>query len=381
MPKSLRTKEIMSLVYKRSGSCLYGYIRFFKSPAKNKPPKLHRQSAPFVISQLIGENETVFHGSVYELTWEIRRLINDLQECQTRFDLTLCQRGVVTDSKTDSSGKTVFVSIPDGDKENRLFFDYIREVTNVLLLIAFRMRNLLEIFPRLAKYCIDMLDYEGNKKYSVTLKELCDYFAHNRYLFVDGEYITDIFSDKFPKDSPVSKTFMGYKINWTEYVASIKEIADDVRIKDLTQLLRGRLKKLSTDSSHKDVVFLVQNLESFSHLLDEKIQDERYKDILDLLFSERIHQYVPDLDVPDLAVGEQVVEQTIAFKAPHIKIHEDLSSRKFTIQVQCSFALRHNDKDIYREEELKKRSMDIDYREFLQCVNKAFGNDPLLPTS
>lgn len=358
----------MSLFYTRREPYLYGYIRFSRSPAKNKLPTLHRHSAPFVISQSTGKDETVVYGSVYELIREIRRLIDDLWDCHTRFGRTLCRSGVVTESETDSSRKTV--SIPEGDKEDRLFFEYTREVTNFLLLISFRARNLLEIFPGLARQ-IDMLDYEGNKKYSVALKELFNHFAHNRYLFLDGEYIKDIFSDKFSKRSPVSETFMGYKISWREYVSSIREMTDDVRMKDLTQLLRGRLEKLSSGSPHKDVIFLVQNLESFSSLLAEKIPDERYRVMLDLLFSEIMDQYTSDL-----GEGKHVVEDTVTFKAPHIKIHEELGERKFTIQVQCGFTLRHNDKDIYREDALEGRSIDVDYSKFLECVNNAFGNDP-----
>ena len=370
-------KEIISLIYNRSGSCLYGCIRFFSSSKKQKLVALNRQSAPFVISQSIGGNEFIVYGSIYELIREIRRLIDDLSNCQERFNSTLNRSGVDTDETPDSSGGKVVISIPEGDTEDRLFFEYIREVTNILLLISSRTRNLFEIFPKFNQECIDELDYGGNKAGNILLKELFDHFVHNRYLFVDGEYVVDIFSDKFSPKSSISKTFMGYKINWREYIDTIRRVIDDVRMKDLTGLLRGRLEKLSPDSSHKDIVFLVQNLESFSQLLDVKIPDERYKFMLDLLFNERLNQEIAN-KIAALGRGEQVVEETVTFTSPHIKIYEELSERKFTIQARCSLALRHNNKYLFKDQILNDHNVDIGYQEFLDRVNSVFGNDSLL---
>ena len=164
-------KEIISLIYNLRKPYLYGCIRFFKSSTNQKPAILQRQSAPFVISQSVGEDEVVVYGSVYELIREIRRLIDDLLNCQKRFNSTLRPSGVNTDEKPDSSGKKIFVSIPDGEKEDRLFFEYIREVTNILLLISSRTRNLFEISSQVQSVqCIDKLDYEGNKAGSISIK-------------------------------------------------------------------------------------------------------------------------------------------------------------------------------------------------------------------
>ena len=325
----------------------------------------------------VGEDEVVVYGSVYELIREIRRLIDDLLNCQKRFNSTLRRSGVNTDEKPDSSGKTILISIPDGDKEDRLFFEYIREVTNILFLISSRTRNLFEIFPRFDKQCIDRLDYEGNKAGSISLKELFDHFVHNRYLFVDGEYVVDIFSDKFSSKSSISETFMGYKIKWRDYIDAIRRVTDDVRMKDLTQLLRGRLGKLSSSASHKDIVFLVQNLESFSQLLVREIPDKGYEFMLNLLFNERLDQEVTN-KIANIGMGKQTVEETVTFTAPHIKICEELSKKEFTIQVQCSLSLRHNNKCLLKDQALKDHSVDVGYKEFLDCVNDAFSDDPLL---
>ncbi len=365
-------REIISLIYTRRGSLLYGCIQFLRPSLNQQSVKAFRQSAPFVISQSIGNNEIVVYGSVNELVREIRRLLDDLNECHKKFYSALRRSGVATDESLDNPGKTI-IRLPEGDKEDKFFFGYIREVTNSLLLLSSQTRNLFQLYHRFNNRCISQFDYEGNEVGGIPLKELFDYFVHNRYLFVDGEYVVDLFSDKSRPKSSISQTFMGYKIKWREYIDAIRRVTDDIRIKDLTRLLRGRIKSLSSDSSHKDIVFLVQNLESFSNLLAMKIPDERYKFMLNLLFDERARQALADL-------GERKgkFKQVVTFTAPHIKIHQELSEKKFTVQVRCKFALHNDDERLAKKEVLDDHSIDVDYDRFLALVDNTFGDDSLV---
>ena len=365
-------REIISLIYTRRGALLYGCIRFFRSNPSRRDVNLIRQSAPFVISQSIGQNETVVYGSVYTLAREIRRLIDDLNRHNKEFKTTLRLGGVDTDETDDSSGKRI-VRIPEGDEGDKLFFEYVREVTNTLLLISSQTRNLFQLFPRFNNRCISQLDYEGNKVGNISLKELFDYFVHNRYLFVDGEHVVDLFSDKFSPKSSISETFMGYKINWREYRDAIQKVTDDVKMKDLTGLLRGHIKKLQSDSSHKDIVFLVQNLESFSNLLAMKIPDRRYRFMLNLLFDEKANQ-----DLGDVEERKGSITQTVEFAEPHIKIHEELSEKKFTIRARCKLTLHGDNGQLIKEETIDDHSIDMGYHQLLDRVGDAFGDDSLV---
>ena len=257
-----------------------------------------------------------------------------------------------------------------------MFFEYVREVTNTLLLISSQTRNLFQLYPRFNDCCISQFDYEGNKAGNIRLKELFDYFVHNRYLFVDGEYVADIFSDKFSPKSSISETFMGYKIAWREYIDAIRKVTDDVRMKDLTRLLRGRLKDLSSASSHKDIVFLVQNLKSFSNLLAMKVPDERYRFMLNLLFDEKANQSLAN--IANIEERKRSITQVVTFTAPHINIHEELSEKKFSIQVRCKLALRGNNEQLIKEEALDNHSIDMGYSQFLNRVDSVFGDDSLV---
>lgn len=366
------SRDVISLIYTRSGSRLYGCIRFFRPEPNQQHVEPFRQSAPFVISQSIGQKETVVYGSVRELIGEIRRLLNDVSECNEKFKSTLRLGGVSTDETRDSSGR-IIVTIPEGEKGDKLFYEYVREVTNILLLLSTQTRNLFQLYPRLNNRRISRYDYEENKVGDIPLKELFDYFVHNRYLFVDGEYVVDLFSDKFPPKSSISQTFMGYKIRWREYIDAIRSVIDDVKMRDLTGLLRGRLKKLSSGSSHKDIVFLIQNLTSFSNLLAMKIPDDRYTSMLSLMFDERANQ-----DLPDIREKNESIEQFVTFRAPHIQIHEMLSEKKFTIRVNCKFTSLDNQKHPVKAEELDDHSIDVGYENFFDLVNSVFGDDPLV---
>ena len=368
------SREIISLIYTRSGSCLYGCIQFFRPNDKQDSVGPFRQSAPFVISQSIGKNETVVYGSVHGLIQEIRRLLDDLSECNEKFNSTLRLSGVNTEETRDSFGKRIVVTIPEGEKGDKLFCEYVREVTNILLLLSSQTRNLFQLYPRFNERCISQFDYEGNKVGSIPLKELFDYFVHNRYLFVDGEYVRDLFSDKFSSKSSISQKFMGYKISWREYIDAIRSVTDDVTMKDLTGLLRGRLKKLSSSSSHKDIVFLVQNLESFSNLLAIKIPDKRYTCMLNLMFDERVNRRLVEFR----GKKEKVEQVVTTFTAPHIKIHEELSEKKFAIRVRCKFDLGGNSEKSTKEEELENHRIDVNYEQLFDRVNNTFGNDSLL---
>ena len=369
-----QSRDIISLIYTRSGSCLYGCIQFFRPNEKQDSVGPFRHSAPFVISQSIRKNETIVYGSVYGLIQEIRRLLDDLSECNEKFNSTLRLSGVNTEETRDSFGKRIVVTIPEGEKGDKLFCEYVREVTNILLLLSSQTRNLFQLYPRFNKHCISQFDYEGNKVGSIPLKELFDYFVHNRYLFVDGEYVRDLFSDKFSSKSSISQKFMGYKISWREYIDAIRSVTDDVTMKDLTGLLRGRLKKLSSNSSHKDIVFLVQNLESFSNLLAIKIPDKRYTFMLNLMFDERVNRRLVEFR----GKKEKVEQVVTTFTAPHIKIHEELSEKKFAIRVRCKFDLGGNSEKSTKEEELENHRIDVNYEQFFDRVNSAFGNDSLL---
>ena len=295
MATGRRKKEIMGLFYKREEPYLYGLIQFFQPSETQEAVGPHRQSAPFVISQAIGEEEFVY-GCIFELIREIQRLAADIDSRHDRLQSVIRSSGVDPRETTDGAGKIVRVTISEGETAGRLFFEYTRDIKNILLLLSCQTRNLYEIFPRLNSELVSLLDYEGKVVGKVRVKEFFDYFVHNRYVFVDGEYVADLFSTKFANKSPVSNMFMGYRVKWRDYVAAIQRSIEDVKIRDLTGLLKGKLRNLSPTSPQKDIVFLIQNLESLSRILKTKIPTGKYDSMLNLLFDGAVNERVAIMD-------------------------------------------------------------------------------------
>ena len=351
---------------------MYGFVQFFRPTDGGGQYRSHRQSAPFVISQSIGEQEELVYGSVLELMREIRRLMVDLSNCQDRLQAELRRNGVEMNETQDSSGQRVLVPLAGGKEVDRIFFAYTREITNILLLLSCQTRNLYEIFPRLNNHTVPLLDYERRKVGEIKVKELFDQFVHNRYLFVDGEHVADLFAAKFAKKSHISNMFMGYKIRWRDFVVAIEHSINDVKVRDLTGLLKGRLKELSSRSSHKDIVFLIQNLESLSGVLRTRIPTEKYTPMLNLLFDEAMNEKLAKLN----GVTEYVIG-AVRFASPHVKIHEDLSGKKFKISVRCKLSVGEEEGHVVRSEDLEEFGRDVGYEEFFYCVNDAFGGDAL----
>lgn len=372
--KRMDTKDILVLVYTQRHSSLFGQIAFFKHRAGSHTKPFH-QSAPFVISDSIGPNETIVYGSLNHLVHEVQRLLKDMNDHVRGLDAAL---GCTVQKPGVPGKRAVLKQVPDGEAERRTYSEYSRRIANTLILISSQTRNLFQILPRLNKHSVSLFDRNGKATGSIRLTDLFDQFVHNRYLFLDGEYVWDLFSDKPPRRAPISQTFMGYRINWIEYVDEIESAIRGIKLKDLTGLLRGRLKGLSLKSPHKDIVFLVQNLESFSGLFATKVPDARFSSMLDLLVPEVTKAYLHE-NVPNLKEGEEMHVASFWGARAHVKIHEELHKKDFKLQVRCRCVLRDSEGRLVHEEpESIWRTIEIGYEQFLAHVNSVFGDDPLL---
>ena len=185
--------------------------------------------------------------------------------------------------------------------------------------------------------------------------------------------MADLFSTKFANKSPVSNMFMGYRVKWRDYVAAIQRSIEDVKIRDLTGLLKGKLRNLSPTSPQKDIVFLIQNLESLSRILKTKIPTGKYGSMLNLLFDGAVNERVAIMD----GVKDPMTV-TVTFTAPHVMIHEELTQKKFKIQVRCKLSFAGRETDIPDTEYLENFSRDVGYAEFFELINDAFGSDALV---
>ena len=367
-------KEILGVLYNRRGSFLYGCILFFKYRPGGQPVKPHEQSAVFTVAETLGPDEVVVHGSVDYLLLDIRRLLRSVHE---QIDENNAALSHLAPTQGAQGERAVLHQVPDGDQERRTYFEFTRRLAGTLILISTQARNLFQLFPRLDRE-IGLFDHNGSQTGGISLVNLFNHFVHNQYLFLDGEHVSDLFPANPRPGAPISRTFMGYRFNWIEYVQSIESAMREVKLRDLTGLLRGRLKKLSLASRYSDIVFLVQNLYSFSRLFATMpAGGQRYGSMLDLLLAEQSKAHLDSLKRTH-GVGDRV-SLTVAYKAPSIAIHEDLSEKKFRVRLRCKWWLHDsNGRPIYEDEDFSDLAIEVGYEQLLDRVNQVFGDDPLL---
>ena len=365
-------QDVLSVLYHPSGSLLYGAILFFKHTPGSGPVAPHECSAPFVVSETLAPSDVVVHGSVSYLIGDIRRLITEVHARVNQFNAAMgpVPAGV-------AQGERVrLVSIPESAPNRRLYFEFTRSLTGTLILLSAQARNLFDLFPRLDRR-IPLSDANGKRTGDIKLSNLFVHFVHNQYLFLNGEHVSDLFPANPRPGAPISRVFMGYRFNWIEYVEAIDLAIQDVKLKDVTGLLRSRLQKLSLESPYSDIVFLIQNLESFSRLFGARVADERYRFMLSLLFDDEVEARL-DTFKPELKDGEQV-QMITNFYTPSVKIHERLSEKKFKLYVRCRWTfLDSKGQPFHEDQDFRTLTKEVGYEQLLDHVARAFGDDSLL---
>ena len=263
-----KAKDSLHLKYQKRGLKLWGTILFFRRhQASGETIKPYRQSRPFVIGDYSqGVDKPVIYGSLVFLLTEIKRLINQF---------TALNRAHYKNRDEPTPPAP----------PSHLELEYERQVMDFTILLATYGRNLLDILGRLGDETMPKLNYDNEPDGEIRLRELFDTLIHNRYYYFDGAHMRDIFSDAPPLRRTLANRFMGYGFDLDAFGHTMWNIVHDIRLKDLTQLIRQRFKRLSTNSRPQDIVFLIQNVESLSHLLKSKTWSEEYRFMRDALFA------------------------------------------------------------------------------------------------
>lgn len=334
-------KEQMRLLYNdKHWPVLWGHVAFYKQqhPGQKMFTESYKSSKPFVIGKhVLGSDRFVVYGSVHFLVLGIRRLIDEFTAMNKEWWFS--RQKVVNDS---SLGEVDFL--------------YDSHVMDFVVLISTYTRNLFHLVNNedITGKTIPMLDYEKKQAGEVKLNELFDILIHNRYYYFDGSVIQDIFSEQFKSKSQLASKFMGYGIDLQAYVQGVSDAINEVRMKHLTTILRGRMKHLSLDSKPQDVIFLIQNVHSFSDLMKTKIPTGNYRLIENLMFG----NYIED----------------IVYESPNIEINSYLNRKAFDIRVRWAKRSEYDgDKG-----KLKNKLVTVGYESLFTNVNALFGEERLL---
>ena len=349
-------REAMALLYQQTetnvGQDIYVCIQCFREeyPGQEKL-SAYRQSSPYVLSRQLGSRR-VIPGSVCE---SLRNLHREFEQLAT-----------------EMRNRVARIERAEGEQRAREYHEYDRHLTNRLVLISCLARNLFHTFPRLSEqFSVQMYGYEGNATAEIRVKTLLDLFVHNRYMNLHNEYITDLVSEKLPDGTVIADDFMGHRFKVEDFLSEIRNAIESVTIKDLSTRLRAGVKAVHLDTPNQDIVFLVQNTESFSDLLEATIPSGSYGFILDILF--------PASEIPEAvraAAKGREIQQEVRFRNPHVSIGGRVDEKKIRISVKGEAEYSVAGRVVHRTSE--ERRKELDYADFFDGVVRAFGQERLL---
>ena len=310
-----------------------------------------RQSAPFILAQQY-DSLRIVPGSVGELLRNVHLLCQDFLSDQRKYVEILEQSC--------------------GEELARKYCEYRRKYANSLILLASVVRNLFHVFSKLsAQLKVQMYDYEGNKKQKVSMKDLMDLLVHCRYMNFEDEYVTDLISSRSSKSTESTNEFMGHRFRTVDFLEQILEAIKRITIKDLVTRLRGCFKSLSFETPTEEVIFLVQNMESLSDLLEGVVLSEEYHHFVEKLF--------PKSDIPEIVAAKtkgKSFHEWARFPKPHFKFGDFLDDKKVIMRVNAMMTYFVNGECIHQCEEAREK--EFLYEEFFDRIVKSFGQERLL---
>ena len=309
-------KEALLLIYKKVEAYLYGSVSIVTD--RDGPVVPVEWSSPFVIYKEI-DGRKKFFGSIYEQIGKINELLGSLRAVKTGLKEKLDRQGINYSRKRKGTNREIITIAPD-ELTEKLLNDFESEMEKCILLTSLYSRILFEMFPCIGKDEIKFYNDSGQIAGEIQLRKITDLLAHHRYLFVDTEYIKDLFSDRQAISADHS---LGYQVSHYEFADAIEKAIKRIRINDLVCLLAERFGKLSMMSKYDDVVFLIQNIESLSDILGKKIADPRYPEMLELMANKPQKQFLEKMQKQ----GVTPKRLELVFQEPAFKIFEDLSKK------------------------------------------------------
>ena len=307
----------------------------------------YRKSSPYVLSRN--------HGSQRVIPGSLSESLKNLDSQLAQLAASLSDRVARIESAAEK-------------QRGNEYSEYDRLLTNSLVLISCLARNIFHTIPRLSEeYSVQMYDYKGNATDEIRVKNLLDVFVHNRYMNLRSEYITDLVSAKPPDGTVIAEEFMGHKFKFQDFLSRVSQAIESVTIKDLSTRLRSGVKSLNLDTPYQEIVFLVQNIESFSNLLEAAIPSGSYNFMLNILF--------PACEIPEsvqVAAKEREIQNVVRFHNPHVRIGEQLDEKKVKISVKADVDYSVGGRVVHRESQ--ERDKELGYANFFEQVVQAVGH-------
>ena len=364
-----RPEQLLVIAYQYIHPITYGSIAivdpetYARAAAHSDVINLENWSAPYFIAKHLNGRDIVY-GSIPYLIGEAAKPIFRLNHRLDSLKDLLPPEVRQAIRATHESNSVVFsasgVDFPD-------WFMHRQEelMKEALLLSGLHLRTLLEVFSDKGRRSIPTYDHEGNPNTvatgefegAVTLHRLCNMMMHHRYLVVSDGHVRDIFSDKKELESA---GLFGSKLNLSELFHAVLASLTEITVNNFVGALRGRLVRLSADSSPREIMLATQNVHALNQIIADRIGDPRFGTLQNFLFSELTDSEKRQIGA---AKGEDEVRVVRHFTPPKFKVAErvDQSGLKMSVKING-----------------KQEMFDIDQAQFFDALTGAFGDDPLV---
>ena len=344
--------ERLFVLYQKAGPFLYAYVHIVRGSLENQ-----ESSFPFIVSKHVNDQEVVY-GTVANLMLKVAGLIFDFEKWHQDLKGSLSSE-VKTAIRTVNEGtKTVF-ELPQSEQTELFFQRLEQKIEETVILTSLHMRTMLEIFSGNRNVPIGLYDYEDNRIGDVPLMELANLLMHHRYLVVKDYCVHNIFSDK---KQLLSTRLLGSKIRVHELFDTIKNVLNDIKVRDFTGVVRSRLERLSVNSEARDIVFLIQNIRSITYIVQERFEDSSFSEVTELLLRDINRRHITSLPTAG-NLGPVSYSYSLLLGRPEFQIDDDLSARKIVMHIKVNG----------ENEELK-----FGYEEFFDALTSACGDEALL---
>ena len=340
------------LVYRKCGADLYGSICPVLKMGKQE------MSVPFVISKTLGNKEIVY-GSMIDLVAKINNLMIRYSKDQLQVQDFIDRKNIKPIEKNSHTDGVVNI-LPEFEGIDLFLHELEEKCEEVIFLITVYLRSLIEVFGREIDEGLSIYNYDGrDSSNTITVRELSNIFMHNRYLVIRGEYLMDVFSDK--KQLQSGKYFDS-KIRVLEYFAATKKIIEkNITLSTFLDMIELRLDKVSAQSDPQEIIFLVQNIHSLNKIVESKMHDKRFSEMVNLIFKKTIDSTIKRalIQYPD----HDELPIRFTFTPPKFKIAEDLSSKKI---------------EVFTTTNGTQEKLELEYKELFSVLRQNFGQDPLI---
>ena len=229
----IQPKKVLTILHNRQESFLSGCILSFKYIPGGSPVKPRDKSAMFTVAETLGADEEVVYGSIDFLVRNIKHLVDNAYEEANSYNKAL---GHVPLKHVARGERSILYQLPEELCQPRKYFEFRRCLSSTLILMSAQARNLFELFPHLDRK-INLRDRTGNRTGGISLTRLFPHLVHSQYLFLKGEYVADLFPAKPRKEAPITRSFMGYRFNWIEYIQLIEDTIRSLKVKKLHGLI------------------------------------------------------------------------------------------------------------------------------------------------